>query len=175
MNGMTELLQDMRGISASRAVKSSAETRFSMRVDKKDVERLLLGGKTIQIKPQGYSMYPLFVPERDEAIIAPLGNRLPKRGDVVLYRRNGGILVLHRIWRRRGEAFYMVGDNQSEIEGPLRKDQIKGILVGIVRKGKKFSVNHFVYRMSAGLWLILRPFRPALSKMVAECKRNIFK
>lgn len=142
-----------------------------MQKDKKDVEELLAEGKTLQLKPKGYSMYPLFVPERDEAIIAPLGNTLPKRGDVVLYRRDGGILVLHRIWRRRGEAFYMVGDNQIEIEGPLRRNQIKGILVGVVRKGKYFSTDNLVYRVTAGLWLFLRPLRKSLSKTAAGLKR----
>lgn len=142
-----------------------------MQKDKKDVEELLAEGKTLQLKPKGYSMYPLFVPERDEAIIAPLGNKLPKRGDVVLYRRDGGILVLHRIWRRRGEAFYMVGDNQIEIEGPLRRNQIKGILVGVVRKGKYFSAGNFVYRAAAGLWLLLRPLRRSLSKTAAGLRR----
>lgn len=145
-----------------------------MKVDKKDVERLLAEGKTVQLKPWGYSMYPLFAPERDEAVIAPIGDRTPKRGDVVLYRRDKGILVLHRIWRRRGGAYYMVGDNQSEIEGPLNREQIKGVLVGIIRKGKKFSVNHIAYKTAAGLWLFLRPLRPALSKAAAKCKRLFF-
>ena len=34
-------------------------------------EELLAEGRTIQIKPQGYSMYPLFIPGRDSAVIAP--------------------------------------------------------------------------------------------------------
>lgn len=141
-----------------------------MQKDKKDVEKLLSEGKTLQLKPKGYSMYPLFVPERDEAVIAPLGGKRLKRGDVVLYRRDGGILVLHRIWRRRGDSFYMVGDNQVEIEGPLRKEQIKGMLVGVVRKEKYFSVKNPAYRAAAGLWLLLRPLRRSLSKAAAGFK-----
>ena len=56
-------------------------------------EELLAEGRTIQIKPQGYSMYPLFVPGRDSAVIAPPeksgrqgANLRYRRGDVVLYR-----------------------------------------------------------------------------------------
>ena len=71
---------------------------------RQDIEQLLQEGRNINIKPQGYSMYPVLVPDRDEAIIEPLEDRKLKRGDVVLYRRdknveNGGILVLHRIWK----------------------------------------------------------------------------
>lgn len=138
-----------------------------------DIEALLAEGKSIRIHPQGYSMYPLFVPGRDEAVIAPVGERRLKRGDVVLYRREGSILVLHRIWKRREDSFYMVGDNQSEVEGPLKKEQIRGILCRVIRRGKSFSVKNPFYRLPAAVWLFLRPFRPFLSKMAAGVKKLI--
>lgn len=37
-----------------------------------NIEQLLRDGNTIKLKPQGYSMYPLFYPGRDEAIIEPV-------------------------------------------------------------------------------------------------------
>lgn len=138
-----------------------------------DIEELLREGKNIQIYPQGYSMYPLFVPGRDQAVIAPAETGRLKRGDVVLYRREGSILVLHRIWKRRQDGFYMVGDNQSEVEGPLKEEQIKGILYQIVRKGKCFPVSNPIYRVLAAVWLRLRPFRPFLSRTVAGLKKII--
>lgn len=143
---------------------------------KQDIEKLLDQGRAVQIKPRGYSMYPLFVPERDEAVVAPVSDtRQLKRGDVVLYRRDAGILVLHRIWKRKGDEFYLVGDNQREIEGPLRPDQMKGILVQVIRNGKRFSVGNVIYRFAAELWLRLRPLRPFLSRTVAGCKRFLSK
>lgn len=138
---------------------------------KADIEQLLEQGQTIQIKPQGYSMYPMFVPGRDEAIIEKADRERLRKGDVVLYRRDGGILVLHRICKIRKGAFYMVGDNQKEVEGPLRAEQLKGILTGFVRKGKLISVKNPVYLMASGLWLFLRPVRPAFAKSAAALKR----
>lgn len=138
-----------------------------------NIEALLGEGKSIQIYPQGYSMYPLFVPGRDQAVIAPAETGKLKRGDVVLYRREGSILVLHRIWKRRTDGFYMVGDNQCEVEGPLKEEQIKGILCQIVRKGKCFPVSHPIYQMLSAVWLRLRPLRPFLSRLVAGVKRMI--
>lgn len=138
---------------------------------KQDIEKLLAQGEAVQFKPQGYSMYPLFVPGRDEAVVAPVDEKRLKRGDVVLYRRDKSILVLHRIWKRKGDLFFLVGDNQREIEGPLRPDQIKGILVQIIRKGRRFSTGNYIYRALAGLWLWLRPLRPFLSHIAAGCKR----
>lgn len=142
-----------------------------MNREKVDIELLLEQGENIQIKPQGYSMYPMFIPGRDEAILErPQTDRL-KRGDVILYRRDGGILVLHRICKVKNNAFYLVGDNQSEVEGPLREDQVKGVLTGFIRKGKYISVKNPIYILASGLWLFLRPLRPAISKSVAALKR----
>lgn len=140
-----------------------------------DIEALLAAGKSIQIYPQGYSMYPLFVPGRDQAVIAPAETGKLKRGDVVLYRREGSILVLHRIWKRNADGFYMVGDNQSKVEGPLKEEQIKGILCRIVRRGKCFPADNPVYRLLAAVWLRLRPFRPFLSRTVARGKKLLFR
>lgn len=140
-----------------------------------DIEKLLEEGRAVQIKPNGYSMYPLFVPGRDEAVIAPADAGKLKRGDVALYRRDGSILVLHRIWKRKGDQFYMVGDNQSEIEGPLRGGQIRGELVEIIRSGKRFSVKNPIYRLLSGFWLFLRPFRPVISKAAAKGKKAMDK
>lgn len=135
-----------------------------------DLEQLLKEGNSIQIRPQGYSMYPLFVQGRDSARIAPIGDTQPKRGDVALYRRVSGILVLHRIVSVKEDGYYMVGDNQTEIEGPLQHEQIKGILVGIERKGKYFSVKHPLYRTFEWLWLLMLPIREPLSRAAAKVK-----
>lgn len=136
-----------------------------------DILQLLEQGQSIQIKPQGYSMYPMFIPERDEAVLQRAEAAKLKRGDVVLYRRDGGILVMHRIYKVKKNTFYMVGDNQREVEGPLREDQIKGVLTGFFRNGKYTSVRNPIYILASRLWLFLRPVRPALAKVVAAVKR----
>ncbi len=136
-----------------------------------DIEQLLKEGRVLQLKPQGYSMYPLFVPGRDEARIAPIGTHTLKRGDVVLYRRDHSILVLHRIVKKNASGIYLVGDNQAEIEGPLREDQMKGILIGLVRKGNYVPVSNPLYRLYASVWLALRPLRPPISRTIAKLKR----
>ena len=146
---------------------------------KQDIEKLLQEGKTISIKPQGSSMYPILVEGRDRAIIEPVDAASLKRGDVVLYRRDedvpaGGILVLHRIYKCKKDGFYMVGDNQKEIEGPLRADQIKGIMVAMERNGKFISVNNLAYIMLTRIWLLFRPLRPTISRILAKIKRKIY-
>lgn len=135
------------------------------------LETLLEQGNILKIKPQGYSMYPLFIPGRDEALIEQVPTTQLKRGDVVLYRRRHGILVLHRICRITPAGYYMVGDNQYETEGPLSAEQIHGKLIGVIRNGHSFSVVHPLYRFLSMLWLNLLPLRPLCFRISAFLKK----
>ena len=143
--------------------------------EKADIEQLLQSGQTIQICPRGYSMYPMLVPGRDEVIIKPAVFQELKRGDVVLYRREESILVLHRIYKIKNNEFYMVGDNQAEVEGPLQAQQIKGCLTGFIRKGKSISAKNPLYLIASHVWLILLPFRNPLKRIAARLKRVVMK
>ena len=138
---------------------------------KYDLEQLLKDGYSIRIHPQGYSMYPLFIPKRDEAVIEPVDVNTLRRNDVVPYRRDSGILVLHRILKTNLEGIRLVGDNQTEIEGPLRADQIKGRLCPVIRNGHEISVRSVPYRFLTSLWLFLRPLRPFFWKLSRLLKR----
>lgn len=140
-----------------------------------DIEQLLTDGKRIQISPQGFSMYPLFIPGRDSAILEQVPLSTLRRGDVVLYRRPGSILVLHRICRIQKNGFYLVGDNQWEIEGPLHADQIRAKLIAVRRNGKTFSVKNPLYRILTGLWLWMLPLRPLCFRVSAALKKGLHK
>ncbi|MCI8719327.1 MAG: hypothetical protein HFH64_14540 [Lachnospiraceae bacterium] len=146
-----------------------------MKNDKTDIEELLEQGNTIQIHTQGYSMYPMFISGRDEAVIKQVVSADLKRGDVVLYRRKSGILVLHRIWKHKSDGFYMVGDNQTEIEGPLEDSQIKGVLLAFIRNGKYIETTQPFYRILSRFWLFLRPFRNPIMKTAAGIKKVVQK
>lgn len=139
--------------------------------EKQDIEQLLREGKTIQLFPEGYSMYPMFVPGRDEAVIAGVKPEKLRRGDVVLYRRKMGILVLHRLAKKDACGFYMVGDNQTMLEGPIASEQLCGILVGFIRKGHYIKVSNPCYRLLSGFWLRIRPLRRPIQKSAAAIKR----
>lgn len=139
--------------------------------DKIDLEQLLRDGNIIRIRPQGYSMYPLFIPGRDEALIQQADSTDCRRNDVVLYRRDQGILVLHRICQVTSDGFYMVGDNQFEVEGPLRPDQLRGRLIAFIHNGKEISVKNPVYRFLSSLWLGMLPLRPFCFRLTAFFRR----
>lgn len=137
-----------------------------------DIENMLLQGKTIQIRPEGYSMYPMLIPKRDEAIIEPVEITDIRRGDVILYRREGSILVLHRVFKIKDSNMYLVGDNQERVEGPLPLSCARGRLTAFIRDGRHISVKNPVYRFFACVWLRIRPFRGCIKRPIAYIKRK---
>ncbi len=154
----------------------SVRGRQKMDKEKLDLEKLLAEGKNVCVPPVGYSMYPVIVPDRDKVVIAPVKDTGGlKRGDVVLYRREGSILVLHRIWKVKSEGVYMVGDGQCEIEGPVSGEQIRGMVTVLIRKGREVPTDNLCYRITTGLWLYCRPFRPAILRFVRKIKRCLKK
>jgi len=131
------------------------------------IEEALKVGKWVRFKPTGGSMSPLFASGRDVATVAPIGDKLVRRGDILLYRRSlDDILVLHRVYKVKENGLYMLGDNQTEIEGPIDRDRVLGIMISMVRKGKNLSMGNFFYRFIARIWLWMRPFRPVVMKVV---------
>ena len=143
-----------------------------MESNKKSIEKLLAEGKVLRIKPEGYSMYPMFVPGRDEAVIKVAKPGSVRRGDVVLYRRKNGILVLHRLKHRGKDGFYMLGDNQVKTEGPLKEKQIIGVLDGFIRNGKYINTNNILYKILSGIWLFMRPVRRPFQLAAAWIKKK---
>lgn len=136
-----------------------------------NLEQLLADGMIVRIHPIGYSMYPMFVPGRDEALLEQTSADLCQKNDVVLYRRRNGMLVLHRICRITPEGIYTVGDNQSVTEGPLAADQIIGVLTAFIRNGKEYSVRQPFYRFLSALWLFLLPIRPLCFRFTAALRK----
>lgn len=136
---------------------------------------LLEEGKTVEIAPIGTSMFPLFTANGDLAVLAAADIRKLRRGDVVLYRRDNDMLVIHRIYRKKKDGFYMVGDNQTMIEGPLRPEQIKAVMVSFYRKGRRISCKNPIYFGLSRFWLLLRPIRPFISRPLGTVYRFLAK
>ncbi len=80
---------------------------------------------------KGVSMEPMLRQYREESLIRSL-DREPAKYDVVLFKRENGQHVLHRIVGKKGEAFLIRGDNCIGTE-LVERDRIIGILTGFYR------------------------------------------
>ena len=109
----------------------------------------------------GNSMSPFLVHGRDTVFLSRVKEPL-KRGDMILYRRDSGAYVLHRICGVEGETYLLVGDAQTEIERGIRRDQVLAIVTAVRRKGKLLQKGSFWWDFFERAWLGMIPLRPAI-------------
>lgn len=86
----------------------------------------LQAGETVEFRPRGNSMTGR-VNSGDLCRVAPLGDRMPQRGDVVLCSV-GRAQYLHIVHAVRGDRF-QIGNNHGHINGWIVKKSIYGILI----------------------------------------------
>lgn len=129
-------------------------------------------GQDVPLLISGSSMTPFLVHGRDTILISPIRRSL-RRGDMVLYRRANGYYVMHRIWRVRqtngAKVYYFVGDAQTEIEGPLQREQLLGHITAVCRKGTWLNPGSLWWEFFEHMWLWLRPVRPVIRKVYGVC------
>ena len=121
-------------------------------------------GHQVSLLISGSSMSPFLIHHRD-TIYFKKPDRELRVGDMVFYRRGNGKYVMHRIRRIRPEGFYMIGDAQWEIEGPLQREQIFGLITAVERKGKLIQPGDFWWEFFAKVWLRIIPLRRLIQRI----------
>ena len=113
-----------------------------------------------QLTVTGSSMTPTFQGGRDMVRLEK--DRPFRRGDVILYRRENGRYVLHRLMRVKEEQLVCCGDRQTELE-TIRPDQVLAVVTAFCRKGVWRDVKAPLYRLYVQLWMILPVRRAAFA------------
>lgn len=102
----------------------------------------------------GTSMLPLLKEGRDRVELEPCSQERLKKGDVVLYKKNDGTLVLHRIIKtENGEFFTVLGDHQFKNAERVNKNQIIAVACGFFIKGRYVTEKTRRYRLYKKIWL----------------------
>ena len=108
----------------------------------------------------GTSMMPLLKEGRDRVELKPYCHERLKKGDVVLYKKNDGTLVLHRIIKTENREFFTVlGDHQFKNAERVNKNQIIAVACGFFIKGRYVTEKTRWYRMYKKIWLCNLNFR----------------
>ena len=107
---------------------------------------------------RGRSMLPLLRQNRDVLVIDKRGPERLKKYDAVLFKRDTGQYILHRILRVENGGYYIAGDNNISGEF-VREDQILGVLRSVRRGNRTINVTDFGYRCYVRLF---RPVHRAL-------------
>ena len=102
----------------------------------------------------GTSMLPLLKEGRDRVELKPYCHERLKKGDVVLYKKNDGTLVLHRIIKtENGEFFTVLGDHQFNNAERVNNNQIIAVACGFFIKARYVNEKTRWYRLYKKLWL----------------------
>ncbi|MEE1038810.1 MAG: S24/S26 family peptidase [Eubacterium sp.] len=107
--------------------------------------------KEVGLLISGNSMAPFLVHERDY-IYFKKPDRPLQPGDMVFYQRENGQFIMHRIFDIRDNGYYMLGDDQFQIEGPLQRSQIFALVTKVKRNGKVLGPEDFLWKFFRGPW-----------------------
>lgn len=131
---------------------------------------LLEETESVPLVISGGSMVPFLVHGRDSVYLSKVTAPL-KRGDMILYRRDNGRYILHRIWRIEKESYTMVGDAQTVLEPGIRPDQVLARVTAVRRKGKLLRSGSFWWEFFEKVWIRIVPLRRSLMSAYSHLVR----
>ena len=118
----------------------------------------------------GSSMTPFLIHRRDTVYLSKVRRPL-KKGDMILFRRESGDYILHRILRAEKGIYTLIGDAQNRTE-PVREDQVLALVTAVRRKGKFLKESDFRWLFFEKVWLRMIPLRHPIMKLYARAFRK---
>ncbi|WP_373899133.1 S24/S26 family peptidase [Haloimpatiens sp. FM7315] len=100
----------------------------------------------------GTSMMPLLRQHKDLFVIEKKPGLGFRKYDVVLFKRNSGQYVLHRILKVRSSDYVLCGDNRFKLEYGVTEDNMLGVMTKVIRDGVTISVTDKKYQIYVHLW-----------------------
>lgn len=108
----------------------------------------------------GSSMVPMLHHRKDSVVLIPITGK-QKKGQVILYRRDNGQYVLHRIIAVNKDGYVCCGDNQFVREA-VSHDQLLAVVDQFTRKGKTYACDDPGYRaytaVLVNMFFLRRPY-----------------
>lgn len=136
------------------------DTREYITVLKEMVEE----GQEVAITIVGTSMEPFLIHNRDKIYFRKPDGSI-KKGDMVFYQRETGAYVIHRVIKVKKQQYYMAGDHQTFLEGPIEKKQIFAKIVSVEREGTWLTEKDKLWKFFAGWWCRLFWCRKVINKL----------
>ena len=136
-----------------------------------DYQKLLQEeGSVLPLVVTGSSMVPFLVGKRDSVYLSRFSGKA-KKGDILLYKRDNGNYILHRVYKIEGKNLVMLGDSQQEPEFGIRPEQVIAIAVFAKRKGKIEKPGTFLWDFFEKIWIRTVPFRKIMIGGYSAVKR----
>ncbi len=135
------------------------------------ITELLKDGAVVPMYVSGSSMNPFLISRRDIIYLKSADDIALKTGHIVLFKRKDSSLVLHRIIKVLKDNRLIVNGDAQTWNEEISSDQVLGVVIEIQRKGKRFSTDSPYWRCLCTLWMILRPLRSIILRVIYKIKR----
>jgi hypothetical protein len=130
------------------------------------VKELLKQEVRVRITVTGMSMYPFLRGNKDSVELKKTNFTDIKKGDIVLICRECGDYILHRVVKKDSSCFFIMGDAQQWIEGPLYPEQLQAKVAAIWRGNTRIDGSNIMLKLLTEAWDGLLPFRRMLIKIL---------
>ena len=135
------------------------------------IKEILKKGINVSITVTGMSMYPFLREKIDRVELTNASFTGIHRGDIVLILRGNGEYILHRIIRKEEYGFYIVGDAQQWIEGPLSPEQLIAVATAVSRRKRYIKCSSLWWKALSAAWLRILPFRYLIIRTYRQLSR----
>lgn len=118
------------------------------------IEAAVENGKPVEMTVTGNSMLPLLKDRISSVRLAK--PEVLEKGDIVLYRRNDGHYVLHRIANIHDGLYDIIGDNQWAKDRNVPREDILAKVTAYSRDGRQWKKHDNLYRTMLPVMKMLR-------------------
>ncbi len=129
------------------------------------------GPSTVFLKVTGGSMLPFLAGNRDSVNLTKHTENI-KKGDILLYMRDNGKCVLHRVINVRDATIDFLGDAQTTVEHSIKKENILAMCTSATRKGKLITDKSPVWLFYKYIWIKMIPLRIPILNFVSKIKHK---
>ncbi len=138
------------------------------------VLEMIKDGGSYPIRGSGQSMKP-FLNEGDTMIVTALDGKKIRVGDILLYERDNGKYVFHRVYSiNRDGTYSFVGDNQYRAEKGIRHDQLRAYVARIIRKDRhEIDCEKWTVRIPMVIYMWYRVKIPFVSYRIRLLQEKI--
>lgn len=107
------------------------------------ITAVISDGGLFRLYIKGTSMMPLLRQGKDSVMLGTPSEL--KENDIILYKRNNGAYVLHRIIRIKKSGYLICGDNQFVIERGINSNNVIAKVVSFFRDDNEIKLDNEKY------------------------------
>lgn len=128
------------------------------------ISEVIESGGEFRLFPRGTSMRPLIRQGVDSVVLVKCEGKI-RRGDIILYRRESGQLVLHRVVKvEKNGTYTLCGDNQTQLEKGIERKDVLAVVSALYRGEKRISNRNLRFTTYKKIWCVM-PIRKAYFRL----------